>query len=57
MNRIIKITEECYNAFINGEDVLFEGVDWSKRCNIKDCYRCIGREITGKHGKQYDVFS
>lgn len=30
MNRIIKITEECYNAFINGEDVLFEGVDWSK---------------------------
>ena len=30
MNRIIKITEEAYKYYVNGEDVLGEGVDWSK---------------------------
>lgn len=30
MNRIIRITENQYNAYINGEDLMNEGVDWSK---------------------------
>lgn len=33
MSKILRITEEQYRAFINGEDIVHEGVDWSKNAD------------------------